>query len=252
MTTLTIPELLERIEYPESDGLPMSDNTEQWNWMILIKEGLEALFINEPNVFVAGNLLWYPVEGDNRLRVAPDVMVAFGPPKGPRGSYQQWREGGIAPQVVFEVVSPGNTQAEILEKIDLYEEYGVEEFYIYDPDRKTLRGFRRQNDEWIAIPNMIGWISPRLNVEFGLQDGKLQLRGPDGGRFVSYVELVAQRQRSEAIAQREHNRAEQQTQRAEQQTQRAEQQTQRAEQAQQRAERLADKLRAMGIDPDSV
>ena len=69
MTTLTIPELLERIEYPESDGLPMSNNTEQWDWMMLIKEGLEALFINEPHVFVAGNLLWYAVEGDNRWAI---------------------------------------------------------------------------------------------------------------------------------------------------------------------------------------
>ncbi len=252
MTTLSIPELLERIEYPESDGLPMSDNTEQWNWMTLIKEGLEALFIHEPNVFVAGNLLWYPVEGDNRLRVAPDAMVAFGPAKGPRGSYQQWREGGIAPQVVFEIVSPGNTQAEILEKIDFYEEYGVEEFYLYDPDRKTLRGFRRQDQEWIAIPNMNGWVSPRLNVEFGLQDGQLVLRGPDGRRFVSYVELVTQRQQSEAQAQREYDRAEQETQRANLQKQRADLQKQRADQEAERAERLAEKLRALGVDPDSI
>ncbi len=84
----------------------------------------------------------------------------------------------------------------------------------------------------VVIRNMIGWVRPRLNVEFGLQDGKLVLRGPDGRRFVSYVELVAQRQQSEAQAKREHQRAELQQ--------------------QQRAERLADKLLAMGIDPDSV
>ena len=71
MTTLTIPELLERIEYPESDGQPMADNTLQWFWMVLIKEGLERLYADDPQVFVAGNFLWYPVEGDNRLRVAP-------------------------------------------------------------------------------------------------------------------------------------------------------------------------------------
>ena len=35
MTTLTIPELLERIEYPDRDGLPMSENTLQWYWMVL-------------------------------------------------------------------------------------------------------------------------------------------------------------------------------------------------------------------------
>lgn len=245
MTTLTIAELLERIEYPESDGQPMADNTEQWNWMILIKEGLEALFLNDPNVFVAGNLLWYPHEGDNRLRVAPDAMVVFGRPKGKRGSYLQWKEDNVPPHVVFEVVSPGNTQAELMEKIDFYDEHGVEEFYIYDPDRKTLRGFRRQGQEWSAIPNMLGWVSPRLKVRFDLEDGQLVLQGPDGRRFVSYVELVRQRQQAEAQAQQERDRANQER-------QRAEQERQRAEQAQTQAERLAEKLRALGIDPNTV
>ena len=70
--------------------------------------GLDALFRDDPDVFVAGDLLWYPVEGDPKTRIAPDAMVVFGRPKGYRGSYKQWDEGGIAPQVVFEVLSPGN------------------------------------------------------------------------------------------------------------------------------------------------
>ncbi|MCL1468412.1 hypothetical protein [Argonema galeatum] len=52
---------------------------------------------------------WYPVEGNNTIRPAPDVMVVFARPKGEspsktlcdRGSYQQWRENNIPPQVVF-------------------------------------------------------------------------------------------------------------------------------------------------------
>ena len=252
MTTLSIPELLERIEYPEGDGQPMSDNTEQWNWMTLIKEGLEALFANEPNVFVAGNLLWYPAEGNNRLRVAPDVLVAFGPAKGPRGSYMQWKESDIAPQVVFEVVSPGNTPTEMSQKIDFYETHGVEEYYIYDPADGTLLGYQSRGGQWTRIATMRGWISPRLKVRFDLEEGELVLQGPDGRRFVSYVELHQQRQQAERRAERERKRAEQQSQRAEQQSQRAEQESQRAEQESRRAERLADKLRAMGIDPESV
>jgi hypothetical protein len=43
--------------------------------------GLDAWFRHDPQVFVAGDLLWYPVEGNNRLSTAPDVMVAFGRPK---------------------------------------------------------------------------------------------------------------------------------------------------------------------------
>jgi Uma2 family endonuclease len=45
--------------------------------------------------------------------VAPDVMVVFGRPKGERRSYRQWQEGNIAPQVVFEILSSGNTLKEM-------------------------------------------------------------------------------------------------------------------------------------------
>src|SRR5438128_6389671 len=96
------------VVYPESDGLPMSDNTKQFRWIVTIQGGLDAVFRADPNIFVAGNLLWYPIEGDNTNRVAPDIFVVFGRPKEDRGSYLQWVENNIPPQVVFEVVSPGN------------------------------------------------------------------------------------------------------------------------------------------------
>ncbi len=98
MTTLVEPATQAAIVYPESDGQPMADNTKQFRWIVTIEGGLEAQFQNDPNVFVAGDLLWYPVEGRPTIRVAPDAMVVFGRPKGDRGSYMQWREGGIAPR----------------------------------------------------------------------------------------------------------------------------------------------------------
>src|SRR3954469_20417183 len=108
------------IEYPHRDGMPLADNTLQYRWITTIVGGLESLFRDDPNVFVAGDLLWYPIEGDNKTRVAPDAMVAFGRPKGYRGSYMQWREEGIAPQVVFEVQSPGNRFGELTRKFEFY------------------------------------------------------------------------------------------------------------------------------------
>ncbi len=97
------------IIYPERDGKRMSDNTEHFNWIVKIKENLEGLFADRPDVFVAGDLLWYPVEGNNKIRTAPDTMVAIGRPKVKRGSYRQWEEGNIAPQVVFEIQTPKST-----------------------------------------------------------------------------------------------------------------------------------------------
>jgi Uma2 family endonuclease len=92
------------IIYPESDGKPIADNTKQFELIVEIKKGLNLLFINNPQVFVAGDLFWYPVEGQSKIVTAPDVMVAVGRPKGDRGSYKQWEEDNIAPQVVFEIL----------------------------------------------------------------------------------------------------------------------------------------------------
>ncbi len=70
------------ILYPDSDGKPMSDNTLHFRWIVTIEGGLDDLFHRRPDVFVAGDLLWYPVEGHPEIRQAPDAMVAFGRPKG--------------------------------------------------------------------------------------------------------------------------------------------------------------------------
>ncbi len=90
--------------YPESDGKPMADNTKQFRLITMIKEGLESQYIDDPDVFIAGDLLWYAIKGDNGNRKAPDAMVVFGRPKGDRGSYKQWLEDNIPPQVVFEII----------------------------------------------------------------------------------------------------------------------------------------------------
>ncbi len=133
------------IIYPDSDGQPTADNTRQFRWIMLVKENLEILFADNPQVFVAGDLLWYPVEGHPEIRVAPDAMVVFGRPKGDRGSYRQWEEDNIAPQVVFEILSPENSSQVMTSKLEFYDRYGVEEYYIYDPDENKLTGFQRNN-----------------------------------------------------------------------------------------------------------
>ncbi|MFO1430503.1 MAG: Uma2 family endonuclease [Candidatus Competibacteraceae bacterium] len=222
--------------YPDSDGKPMADNTKQFEWIVTIAGGLQALFANDPNVFVAGDLLWYPVEGDNKTRIAPDALVAFGRPQGYRGSYKQWEEGGVAPQVVFEVLSPGNTRKEMADKLAFYDRYGVEEYYLYDPDHGRLQGWRRQGGRLVEITRMRGWVSPRLKVRFDLEGMDLCLIRPDGRRLVSYVEVVQQAESAAQQAEHEARRAESAEQRAESAEQRAESAEQRAKREAQRAE----------------
>jgi Uma2 family endonuclease len=237
--------------YPDSDGQPMADNTKQFRWIMVIYYNLEWLFARDSRVFVAGDLLWYPVEGNNKLRQAPDVMVVFGVEKGDRGSYMQWKERGIPPQVVFEILSPGNTLTEMNKKQVFYNRYGVEEYYLYDPDKNDLSGWLRGAEGLDVIEEMSGWVSPRLGICFERSEETLQLFRPDGTPFATYSEISQQLATALQDVEQERQRAEQERQQAEQERQRAEQERQRAEQERQRAERLAEQLRALGIDPDA-
>jgi Uma2 family endonuclease len=230
--------------YPESDGQPMADNTEQYDWLVKIKENLEILLADREDVFVAGDLLWYPV-ADRQIAgpLAPDVMVAFGRPKGRRGSYRQWEEGGIAPQVVFEVLSPSNSQLEMANKRQFYERYGVEEYYLYDPQRHDLKVYQRQGAHLRPMTHLNGWISPRLGIRLVLTPETLEIYHPDGQPFLSSVELAR-------LKDAEAARAEQAAARAEQEARLRDAAEVRAEQAAARAERLAERLRALGVDPN--
>ena len=209
----------------------MAENTRQFDYITLIKGGLDIVFADREDVFVSGDLFWYPVEGNNKLCTAPDTMVAFGRPKGSRGSYQQWLEDDIAPQVVFEVLSPGNRLAEMQAKFEFYDRYGVEEYYVYDPDRGLLTGYLRDGDHLQRIPNADGRTSPRLGVRMQLKEIDLELFGPDGRRFLNVIQLDA------AVRTAEQNVGELR---------------QRADAEQMRADLLAAKLRELGVDPASL
>ncbi len=234
--------------YPESDGKPMAENTEQYRWIVILKENLEILFATMADVFIAADLLWYPVEAskpipeDFTLRSqAPDVMVIFGRPKGRRGSYKQWQEAQTPPQVVFEILSPSNiTRKGVKEmgvKFEFYQKYGVEEYYIYDPETYELQGWLRQGAKLAPIINLQGWVSPRLGIRFtGLGGQELEVYYPDGRRFISSVELATLAEDERQRAEVERQRAEIERQRAEVERQRAEIEREQRELAQQQAE----------------
>ncbi len=220
--------------YPESDGKPVADNTKQARWIVVLYGNIAALFRDVANIFVAMDLLWYPVEGEAGVRAAPDVLVVFGRPKGDRGSYKQWEEGGIPVTVVFEVLSPGNTVREMLNKHLFYEEHGVEEYYVYDPDDDSLFVYVRRGDVLARVRKANGFVSPRLGIRFDLSGPEMVVYGPDGRRFLTFEELTAAHDREK---------------------QRADQAEQRAGQAERRAARLAElsrKVRRQQASPEEL
>lgn len=221
----------QQIIYPESDGLPMANNTDQFRWILVIEQNLEWMYANDENVFVAGDLFWYPIEGRSNIVNAPDVMVVFGTPKRRRSSYQQWNESGIAPQVVFEILSPSNSQDEMETKLLFYDRHQVEEYYIYNPTNNQLRGWLRGEDGLDAIASMENYASPRLAIRFDLSGDELQIYRPDGTRFFSYVEICQLLEQAE---------------------QRAELAETALGEERRRSQLLAERLREMGINPDEL
>jgi hypothetical protein len=241
------PTILEpEIDYPDSDGKPVADNDRQWHWMETIVG--EARHLYGLQAYVAGNLFWYPKKGNPNIVTAPDAMIAFGRPAGDRRSYKQWEEDGIAPQVVFEILSESNTQDDIDDTFEFYDEHGVEEYYLIDPRRQTVTAYHRRKGRLRQIMDPYAITSPRLGIRFEIIDGQLAIIGPDGVRWVRRAERELElRERIAA----EMEQAADERRRAEREKQRAEQEKARAEQEKARAESFLAKLQAAGIDPNS-
>jgi hypothetical protein len=252
------------VTYPESDGMPMAENTLQGEWIMKIHGNLSYRFREHPDVFVAADNFWYPVEGNNEIVQAPDVYVVFGRPKHHRGSYRQWEEDDIPIQVVFEILSPSNTPARMAEKLEFYEHYGVQEYYEYDPQKNRLSIWYRNNGSLVAVGAVHGWESPRLGVRFDMSGEVLVIYHPDGRAFDTYLDSATradeQAQRASVEAQRaleamqrareEAARADEQARRAREEAARADEEAARALAATRLADRLAARLRALGQDPN--
>ncbi|MEJ5277533.1 MAG: Uma2 family endonuclease, partial [Thermogemmata sp.] len=219
--------------YPESDGI-------QYRWIVTIKENLDYLYRNDPNVFVAADNFIYPVRGDPSIRQAPDISVVFGRPKGDRPSYKVGEEDNIFPQVIFEIWSPSNREGDMARKRAVYRRYGAEEYYVYDPETQTLEiWLQNTSSDFREVMEPRSFISPRLGIRFELTPGEeLRLSHPDGQPFLSVAELWHLREQL-ALA-------------CEAEKQRAEAEKQGAEAAEREVQRLREWLRQKGLSPEGM
>ena len=148
----------------------------------------------------------------------------------------QWEEDDVPPAVVFEILSPGNTVREMLAKLGFYDRHGVGEFYLVDSDIETLQVSVREGNALREIPFEGTFVSPRLGIRFERIEARLVLSHPDGQPFATFAALLAERdamavERDTAVAERDTAVAERDA-------------------LADRAARLAEQLRALGIEPD--
>ena len=77
-----------QLHYPDSDGKPMSETDVHIDARIYLREALRDYFRDDPQVYVAGNMLLYYEEGNPAACVAPDAFVVQGVAKGERRTYR--------------------------------------------------------------------------------------------------------------------------------------------------------------------
>lgn len=125
------------VYYPESDGKPMGETDYHIQTIIYLYQTLNAFFSQTADVKILADIMFYYEEGNPRKVFAPDVMVVKGVGKHPRRSYKLWEEKQF-PQVVFEISSRATWGEDLNKKWLLYQQFGVKEYYIFDPEYDYL------------------------------------------------------------------------------------------------------------------
>lgn len=98
-----------------------------------------------------------------RNAVQPDIVVIL------NNNPNQIKEGRYSgvPDLLVEVLSPGNKEYDLIVKKELYERFGVKEYWVVDPDTKLALVFSLQENRYQKISESISKIhSDLLQTDF--------------------------------------------------------------------------------------
>ena len=127
------------IEYPETDGQPMTESDATRDYMTYCIAALRSFFQSRPQIYVSGNLFIYYEEGNANQNISPDVFVIFGVSKRERRSYKTWQENNKVPDFVLELTSKSTKKQDEETKPLLYSQLGIQEYFQYDPTGDYLK-----------------------------------------------------------------------------------------------------------------
>jgi hypothetical protein len=141
------------IIYPSADGEPVAETYDHLYAILTTLEVLKQYLAGRQATVLANQFLYY-AQGFPKVRTAPDVMVIFDVAPGGRDNYKTWEEGQV-PVVIFEMTSPSTQDQDKTFKKTLYEQLGVQEYWLFDPKgewiAEKLQGYRLREDTYTPI-----------------------------------------------------------------------------------------------------
>lgn len=67
-----------------------------------------------------------------------------------------------APDLVIEILSPSNARYDQIEKKEIYERYGVKEYWLIDPNTKQVNGYQLLDDNFTLLETTTGYFYSQL------------------------------------------------------------------------------------------
>lgn len=194
--------------------------------ILLLLSSLEWLWDDRNDFFASGNLTIYfsPDQIKSRDFRGPDFFVALDTERRTRKSWTIWDEGGKYPNVIFEILSSSTATVDRTTKKKLYQDiFRTPEYFWFDPDTLEFAGFILMGGKYEAISaNENGYLwSTQLSLYVAVYNDKLRFFTEAGQLVLTPAEAAKEAQQAAAAAE-------------------------------QRNQKLAERLRALGIDPDSA
>lgn len=187
--------------------------------ILLLLVSLEWLWQDRTDFFASGNLTVYfsPKQIKSQDFRGPDFFLVLDTERRSRRSWTVWEEDGKYPNLIVEILSESTAKVDRTTKKQLYQNtFRTPEYFWFDPNTLEFAGFVLVAGEYEAIPaNDVGYLwSRQLNLHLGIHETKLRF-------FTAAGALVPTPEEAARVAQ-------------------------------QKAARLAERLRSLGIDPDTV
>ncbi len=230
MTAQQLADLMPDATQLESNE-PEMESSLHYAQLALLVACLEWLWRDRNDFFIGANLTIYfsREQLKNRDFRGPDFFLINQTERRPRKSWVVWEEGGQYPDLIVELLSPATAKTDrSLKKVPYQDRFRTPEYFWFSPDTLEFEGYRLVGQHYEAIaPNDTGWRwSDVLGLFLGVQNETLRYFHRSGELVPTPEEAAEAAQLAAETAQL------------------------KVQAAQERTARLAEQLRALGIEPE--